>query len=293
MSNGKVIVRLFGGLGNQMFIYAAGKSLALRNDSEFIIDYTTGFKGDIYKRHFELDNFNITAKFTSKVQCFDYKGGSYIRHVSNKIGRHIPLLNIKIIKENNFEFNNNFFLNKNKNCLLEGYWQTERYFMDYSDIIKKDFLIIKGMSYSVNNEAKSIDELGDRTIALGVRRYQEVKTFVNIKLTDKEYYLQAMKIMAQKVKDPIFICFTQDPNWVEENLCQDFDVRFAIQKDQDSGAIEDLFLIRRCKHFIISNSTFYWWGAWLAENKNKIVITPNNWVNQDTAPPDWTVLSEI
>jgi len=149
------------------------------------------------------------------------------------------------------------------------------------------------MSTAVENEGKVIDELGNRSIALGVRRYQEVEVFVNVKLTDKEYYLRAMKLMAQQVIDPVFICFTQDPDWVKENLCDDFDVRFAIAKDQDTGAIEDLFLIRRCKHFIISNSTFYWWGAWLAENKNKIVIAPNNWVNSDTVKSDWTILKTI
>lgn len=292
MGRGKVIIHLFGGMGNQMFIYAAGRALALRNNSELIIDHATGFNGDFYKRHFELANFNITAKLATKVQCFDYKGGGYIRLLSSKIERLIPFLNIKIITEKKFEYNEGLISNSNNNCFLRGYWQTEKYFEDYSDIIRKDFTIIKEMSSSIKNEAKTIDELGNRAVALCVRRYQEVKKFVNVKLTEKDYYLRAMKFMTQRIKNPIFICFTQDTNWVKENLCHDFDVRFAIQKDQEKGAIDDLFLIKRCKHFIISNSTFYWWGAWLTDNKSKIIITPNNWVSKYTPNSDWIILDE-
>jgi len=77
------------------------------------------------------------------------------------------------------------------------------------------------------------------------------------------------------------------------HLSRKFEIRFINPKGANNGAIEDLYLMKSCKHFIISNSTFYWWGAWLAENKNKIVIAPNNWVNRDTVMPDWTILSTI
>jgi len=290
MGRGKVIIHLFGGLGNQMFIYATGRALALRTNSELIIDNKSGFKRDFYKRHFELANFNITAKHATKLQCFDYKGGGYIRLVSNKIGRHIPFLNIKIIKENNFEYNENLILKSNNNCLLIGYWQTEKYFEDYSDIIRKDFKIKTDMTDSVLKEASEVIALGNRAVALGVRRYQEVKKFVNIKLTGKDYYLKAMDMIAQKIENPVFVCFTQDQQWVKENLTGKFNIKFVEPKDHKNGAIEDLYLMKLCKHFIISNSTFYWWGAWLAENNNKVVITPNNWVNRLTPNTDWIVL---
>lgn len=288
MNKGKVIVQLFGGLGNQMFIYATGKALALRNGSEFIIDHKSGFIGDVYKRTFELNNFKISAKLAPNIYSFNYKFGGYIRLISNKIKRHLPFLTIKIIEESNSKFNDDLITGNNTNCFLKGYWQTEDYFKDCSDIIRSEFLFSKKMSNSVLNEASIIDSYDGRSVALGVRRYQEVKTFVNVKLTDKQYYLSSMKKISEKIKNPIFFCFTQDQEWVKTNLCNHgFEILFMEEKNIENGAIEDLFLLKRCKNFIISNSTFYWWGAWLSENKNKIVITPSNWVNKLTVCNSW------
>ena len=288
MNKGKVIVQLFGGLGNQMFIYATGKALALRNGSEFIIDHKSGFIGDVYKRKFELNNFNISAKLAPDIYSFNYKFGGYIRLISNKIKRHLPFLTIKIIEESNSEFNEDLIAGKNTNCLLKGYWQTEDYFKDCSDIISREFLFAKKMSNSVLNEASIIESYDGRAVALGVRRYQEVKTLVNVKLTDKEYYLSSMKKISEKINNPVFFCFTQDQEWVKTNLFNHgFEILFLKEKNTEDGALEDLFLLKGCKNFIISNSTFYWWGAWLSENKNKIVITPSNWVNKLTVCNSW------
>jgi len=287
---GKILVQVWGGLGNQMFVYAAGRALALRTNSTLILDHETGFKSDLYKRSFELSKFRINIISANKIQTFNYRGGSFIRLLSNKIKRHIPFLNIKIFQENNFEFNDKLISNPNTNCYIKGYWQSEKYFKDFSNIIKQDFSIKTEMPDSVLKEASEIMALGERAIAIGVRRYQEVTKFINVKLTEKEYYLKAMGLIAQKIENPVFICFTQDPTWVKENLCGKFNIQFAKSKDQNNGAIEDLYLMKLCKHFIISNSTFYWWGAWLADNKSKIVIAPNNWLNKYTPNPDWVII---
>lgn len=287
---GKILIQVWGGLGNQMFVYAAGRALALRTNSTLILDHETGYKLDLYKRQFELSKFKINIIPANKIHSFNYQGGSLIRLFSNKIKRHIPFLNIKIIQENNFEFNDELISNPKTNCYLIGYWQSEKYFKDYSDIIKQDFSIKSVMPDSVLEQASEIIELGNRAVALGVRRYQEVKKFVNVKLTEKKYYLKAMEMISQKIENPVFICFTQDPKWVRENLSEKYEIQFAAKEEIGNEAIEDLYLMKLCKHFIISNSTFYWWGAWLADYESKIIISPNNWLNKYTPNPDWIII---
>lgn len=273
-----------------MFVYAAGRALSLRTNSTLILDHDTGFKSDFYKRYFELSNFSINIIPANKLQTFNYRGGSIIRFLSNKINRHIPSLNYKIIQEKNFELDKELILKPSKNCFLRGYWQSEKYFNDFKEIVKQDFTIKTEMPNSVLQEASKIISLGNRSVALGVRRYQEVTKFVNIKLTEKEYYLKAMELVSKKIENPVFICFSQDPIWVKQNLGKKYNIQFATPKDSDNGAIEDLYLMRLCKHFIISNSTFYWWGAWLADNKSKIIVAPNNWLNKFTPNPDWILI---
>ncbi len=157
--------------------------------------------------------------------------------------RHLPYLNIRYIQERFFSAPEQVVNLPSSDYYIEGYWQSERYFEDYRDQIRKDFRIIKPISDSVREEEKMIQELGDRGIALCVRRYQEVKKFVNLSVIGKDYYLEAMKCMARQVQNPVFICFSQTPEWVKEHLSDHYEIRYIIPKDYKSGEIDDLFLL--------------------------------------------------
>ena len=288
--NGIIIAQLFGGLGNQMFIYAAARALALRTNSKLIFDKNTGFTNDIYERKFGLDNFKLKFHSASNIQSFNFPGGKYLKKMSNKLTRHIPLFYIKIINEENFKFNHELIGTPKTNYYLNGYWQTEKYFRDYKDVIKEDFQIEKSISQNTLDEEKKYITYGENSVAVCVRRYQEVKNFVHLSLTNEEYYLNAMKLMTSKISNPVFVCFTQDRKWVEQNLCDHFNIRFAEPKEGERGTIEDLYLMKSFNHFIISNSSYYWWGTWLSKNETKIVIAPQNWISPNTPLEDWIIL---
>lgn len=285
-----IITSLSGGLGNQMFMYAAARAMALRMNAKLYTECEEGFKNDrLYRRNFALNYFNVDLQKASPLLGFHYPGGNFIHRVSRRLKRHIPCFWIKYLRENQYTPERIFTLPPS-GYYMEGYWQSERYFEDYKDQVRKDFRIIKPISDSVREEAKMIQELGDRGIALCVRRYQEVKKFVNLSVVGKEYYLRAIECMARQVQKPVFICFSQTPEWVKENLSDNYEIRYITPKDYKGGEIDDLFLLTQCKYFIISNSTFYWWGAWLSEAPGKQVIAPHQWYFPETPLKEWTIL---
>jgi hypothetical protein len=288
--NGIIIAQLYGGLGNQMFIYATARALSLRTNSKLVLDLKTGFVTDIYKRKFALGNFKLKIDSASKIQSFDYPGGKYLKILSNKLTRHIPLFYIKIINEKNFKFNHELISGSRTNYYINGYWQTEKYFCDFKNDIAENFQIIKPISSKTMEEENRYLTSGENLVALCVRRYQEVENFVNLSLTNEEYYLNAMRLMSSKISDPVFICFTQDRKWVEQNLCNHFNIHFAEPKEDEGGDIEDLYLMKSFKNFIISNSSYYWWGVWLANNESKFVIAPKNWISPNTPLEDWIII---
>ena len=142
------------------------------------------------------------------------------------------------------------------------------------------------------------DELGyllslSRTLVfVGVRRYQEAEG-KNCRLAacGADYYNKAMLRMTQTLDNPLFVIFGEVREWAEENLSSDFDKYFVKKKTGELSAISDLYLMQNCHHAIISNSTYYWWGAWLQQpSENHIVIAPSNFINPDTVCKGWKIL---
>ena len=259
-----------------MFIYAFARALAVKWSSELVLITSTGFVGDSYQRQYQLNNFNISGRLASKMEAFDYLGSGRIRNLSFFVHRHIPLLSVQMVKEGGFHFNKRLVEGLKGNIFLEGYWQSEKYFSNVKDQIREDFSFKNDISKDVKDELALIKSYGQRAVALGIRRYQEVKTFELVKVIGMEYYQKAMFLMAQKVENPVFFCFTQDRKWAEENLDTHYKIIFIDEKTGDNGAIEDHFLFRNFSNYIISNSTFSLIGAWL-HSDNNLVIEPKNW----------------
>lgn len=281
---------LFGGLGNQMFIYAMVKAMALRNNTNFAFNQKYGFeKDDLYKRKLALLDFNLKLP-SSSVQVYDYPGGRYIRKISRGLGFNLLNPKCTFIKESRpFRFHEELLYLRNKNVYLEGYWQSEKYFKDFTDIIKKDFQIKKNFSSDVYEELDQIRELGDRAVMLGVRRYQESLSAPGGVLNEA-YYNKAMEIIASKITSPVFFVFSQDKVWVQKHLSSKYELIYIHTKEGDDRAIDDLFLMENFKYYIISNSSFYWWGAWLSNSDTKLVIAPDNFINPDSVCSNWLII---
>lgn len=295
----KVIVRIKGGLGNQLFCYAAARRLALVQDAELVLDHVTGFSRDYqYQRMYGLDRFNITARKAScaeRLEPFE----RFRRRLIRETARRMPFEKRIYLEQEGAGFDPRLLSYQVRGTVyLDGYWQSEKYFKDIEPVLRQD-LIIKPPDDILNRQmAEQI--LNCNAVAIHVRWFQRasVKTAPsdhgNLAL---DYYRRALQEIRVRVIHPHFFIFSDDPiagaQWL--GLSEDSTCVYHNQGEQNAYA--DLWLMTHCKHFIIANSTFSWWGAWLSDSPGKMVIAPGKtFVNPTTwdfdglFPETWIVI---
>lgn len=278
-----IIVRLMGGLGNQMFQYALGKRIALlrntnvKTDVSFLKDAT--YNHTI--RKFELDVFssNIQIATDSEVNNFSSVQKSKIK---KGIQRVLPFIfPYHTFGEPTHEYNA-LILTSPKNSLLIGYWQTEKYFLPIQDIIRKEFTFKRTLG---GLNAKFADEIkSENSVSIHIRRgdyvhHSETSLFHGI--CTPEYYTAAIELIKSKVNNIHLYIFSDDMLWVKTNMEFDVPVTYIDDNSGDDSYI-DMYLMSLCKHNIIANSSFSWWGAWLNNNPHKNVVAPSKWFNNTT-----------
>lgn len=286
-----IITKLIGGLGNQMFQYAAGRRAAHFNSTELKLDITGyGKQSGITPRKYTLQIFNIEENFASESEINKLKKSNFIQKVLKKI--HPVFTKKSYVREKSHNFDPNI-LKIGDNSYLEGYWPSEKYFKDIEDIIRKEFTL-KDKPDAINQKMISRIKNCD-SISIHIRHgdyvYDE-KTNKYHGVCNLDYYLKAVASVAKKVKKPYFFMFSDDIKWVKQNLHLEFP---CVYVDHNTGKkdYEDLRLMSACKHHIIANSSFSWWGAWLNQNPDKIVIAPKKWFRdksidtKDLIPQSW------
>jgi hypothetical protein len=275
-----IIVQLTGGLGNQMFQYACGKYLACKMKTGLVMDtrFLNISNPFITKRNYELGAFAVKATFLKDIPF-----------------EQIPDVFTEISDDIEFTYNPDFAKGAGKNIYLKGYWQSWKYFQAIEPLIKKQFIINHHyISEKVKTWADRIRQ--HDAVCVHIRRTDYTKpqnAFLGV--LPLSYYCNAIRYIIDQKGDPVFYIFSDEPEWCMGNLKID-KKNHIIQGNTD---IEDLYLMTRCKHHIIANSTYSWWGAWLNPNPNKTVITPDMWllgsklkVNEtDLVPPDWISLT--
>ncbi len=290
-----VIVRLIGGIGNQMFQYAAGRRLAHVLGTELKLDIS-GFE-NYNLRKYELGAFNISEDFASPrevktlasqkngvrdriVQCF-------LRRPKAPAPSHI--------QESYFHFDAKILKLPN-NVYLDGYWQSEKYFNDIEDVIRREFAITVPQTGDNQKMAKLISSR--ESVSLHVRRGDYVSDLQTSKVHGTcglEYYARAIAEISSRVDEPYFFVFSDDPEWSKANIDISHPVIF-VDHNNSLKSYEDLRLISQCCHHITANSSFSWWGAWLNPYSDKIVIAPDKWFNSedidtiDLLPERWITL---
>ncbi len=248
-----IIIKIFGGIGNQMFQYALGRRLSLEQKTGLVFD-VSWYKNSP-DRLFTLNHFNISGK---GITVFQKISSLFIPH----------------IKESSFAFDSKI-LSVGKNVFLTGYWQNLKYFEEIESILRKDFIPkdIQGEKY----EALLKKISGSNSVSLHVRKgdYLSGKNVRVYESCTPEYYKKAVKYIKEKTGDIELFVFSDDEDWVKKNISFGFPVTLVSEK----GFIDyqELMLMSLCKHNITANSTFSWWGAWLNQNKKKIVVTPKKW----------------
>ena len=273
-----IIIKVQGGLGNQMFQYALYKKFELMN-KEVFLDITAY---ETHKKHngFEIVRiFNISPKFAAQDQINLLASTNktlfqkVLRNVYRKPSHYTEL---------QLAFTDSLF-NK-ESVYLDGYWQTEKYFEDIKEIIRDDFTY-KG-DLGAESEQILSQILKTNSVSLHIRRGDYIKKAKARKIYGNiatlKYYEKAVDLIRSKEDSPIFYIFSDDIDWVKENLPIEESVFVNCNKKEES--FKDMILMSKCKHNIIANSSFSWWGAWLNQYSKKIIICPNKWLNTQTTP---------
>lgn len=272
----KIIVRIKGGLGNQLYCYAAARRLSLKNQAELVIDNISGFSRDLkYKRQYKLDLFCISAR--TATPCERGEPFERVRRGFRKLYSRNKDIDKKTYIEQKFqEFDQrilNLKINKNE-ITLDGLWQSELYFNDVKDVIREDLQLNINISENNKKILKWIEM--NKAIAIHVRWFSEDKKNAAKYNVPLSYYLEAINYLKKKIDNPYFVIFSDNPIKAEKMLNLPTNNSLVINSNlQADSEIEDFFLMKNCHHFILANSTFSWWAAWLSSVQlNKIVVFP-------------------
>lgn len=264
-----IFVDVKGGLGNQLFHYAIAKALALDKNTDFMLNLDS-YKGEDAKLfdhvEFKLNHFNI---------------GDYKTITADEINKFDDVdIVIEPLSSTNF-VDYIDFSKFNKNMRLIGFWQDERYFKRYEYIIKND---LKVTTPPNKKNRKILSEINEtNSVCLSFRRGEYLNPYYlsHFGMCTEDYYKNAIDFMSKRVANPVFYIFSDDMDWIVDNVKLDFPT-IPVDINGIGDEHEELRLMNNCNHFILANSSFSWWGAWLSENKNKQVFAPKPWFNSFT-----------
>lgn len=294
-----LIVKIKGGLGNQMFQYAIGRELSylrgepLHIDTSWFSNYGTDTKRQFRLYHFELDC--IVLESVTRLSQFNVNN-IFIRIYRKFIQKFLPLKFTKYVVENSPYYNPNILKLKN-DLILDGTWLNEKYFKSVKNEIRRVFSqkpLLNNYFSSIENEIKQ----KSNSISVHIRRgdYLSNSNALNYHgLVSMEYYKYCINFFEINTEDPKFYFFSDDISWVKSVFGENENFVFVSDESDISNEFIDLYLMSICNSNIIANSTFSWWGAWLNSSLSKIVFAPQKWsieVPDSTLilPDNWKVI---
>jgi len=260
-----------GGLGNQLFQFATGRRLARRHGSELMLDLGWfRYEGKEFgtPRSYQLGGFELSARAAELpprfVQAFE--AGRRPRFSS---------LKLDVIRQREGDHAVDArVLNASDDVLLIGYWQSEAYFTDVADTVKAELRLDTAFSEEYVRFGPVVDR--PSAVAVHVRRgdYVSMPTTREFHgVLERDYYRRALAHVAERVADPVFVAFSDEPDWVQGELAGELPMTVVSGGD----ALQELRLMSRCPHHVIANSSFSWWGAWLGEREASVVVAPRRW----------------
>ncbi|MBL4783981.1 MAG: alpha-1,2-fucosyltransferase [Cohaesibacteraceae bacterium] len=285
----KIVLRLCGGLGNQMFQYSLGRHLSLRHKLPLLLD--THLLETDNLRSYALGNYKLNAQLATTKEL------KAILPWPTRLPSKLAWLprwpgSMAYIRETKFDFDPSIFQRSGSMC-LEGYWQSEKYFLEIEKQIRLDFELTQPIS---SNRQTVLEEIiNTNSISVHVRRGDYVTNPVTNAFhgtCSPEWYANSMNRMGALTTIPTYFIFSDDPEWAEKELPKDRNIRYVVPQN-DHRDYEDMHLMSKCKHNIIANSSFSWWGAWLNTNSKKRVFAPTRWFTnnsnntRDLLPEDW------
>ena len=301
----KVVVRLKGGLGNQLFCYAAARRLAWVNDAELVLDAVTGFKYDhLYQRTYALGGFRIPARLATSSEQMEPLG-RLRRLIARKLSERKPLAQRRYIQQVGVDFDPGIVTLRLQQgtTYFDAFGQSEWYFADIRELLMQDFVMSAPHDHTNLEIAKQIE--ASPSVALHMRWFDagDAAHSSNISLA---YYAQAIPQLLERIGRAHFFIFSDRPEQAAALLAplmhgQPCTV-VGRNSERDGSAEADFWLMRQCRHFVIGNSTFAWWAAWLGEHSHDGVqvfaparnVDPERsvtaWGFPGLLPDRWTVL---
>jgi hypothetical protein len=284
-----IIVHIFGGLGNQMFQYAFGLSKNVRSNGLLKLDLSA-FEN--YKlRKFELNSpFKLDYLVSSIYENQNLKSENKFQKILKKFG----FKESSYIKEKEFSFSDKIY--SIRSGYFEGYWQSPKYFIENERAIRDAFRFRDDISENAEKYLKKIQDC--YSVSLHVRRGDYVSnksTNIVHGTCSIDFYCQAVHYLESKFLDTTFFVFSDDLEWAKQNLAF-IKKKVFVEKSVASRDWEEMFLMSKCKSHIIANSSFSWWGAWLNNSNDKIVIAPQKWFSDesidvsDLFPKEWILM---
>lgn len=279
-----IVIRLRGGLGNQMFQYAFGKKLAEQFNTKLVIDLTALLrvrkKSNFTNRNYQLDIFNIEEEFLISPNLISTLNKLKLNFLI-QILKGFKLTGVKNIKEKNFHYDGNLVTQFSDNTLYSGYWQCEKYFKPSESILRNDFKFKNPLSHNAQEVLKKIKQYN--SVCIHVRRGDYVNGHTGFTLLNLDYFIKASNTISKKEENTHFFIFSDDPNWCKDNIILEQNFTVVDYQTPKEKFKEDLELMSNCNHFIISASSFSWWAVWLSNTKNKAtVIAPKKWFNNES-----------
>lgn len=279
-----IAVRLIGGLGNQMFQYAAGRALSRRLGVGLLLD-TRAFNS-YWIHEYGLHRLAIAESAATELQLKRWpewtRGGARIlKHFGAKTRWYI---------EQGFQYDE-AWESISDGTIIEGYFQSERYFIDVAELLRAEFKPVAEISKPNAHYEELIQ--GSESVALHVRRGDYLTNKTNLKIhgvCSLEYYEESIRYIRERLERPRFFVFSNDMEWAIENLKVGTDAVYISGNEKNPE--NDVNLMSQCRHHIIANSSFSWWGAWLKRSKNSYSIAPKKWFAKeinicDLLPEKW------
>jgi Glycosyl transferase family 11 len=291
-------VQLTGGLGNQLFQYAAAKALSLHHKTELLLEVSSFYRAELpdleVPRNFELYNFaGVEEKLIKAAEHQTNKAFSFLKE--RRIEKILPNYKRNIYKEPFYHFDENFWKSK-PSVFLKGGWQSPQYFSAFDALIKSSLVLKDEMMGNVKQKAASLQN--QNTVAVHIRRADYLRKPIILEwhgVLGKEHYAKAFEEINNYTQIEKVLYFSDDPEWVEKELLPMMPGEI-VSNATSSNQYEDFYLMQHCTHNIIANSSFSWWAAYLNPNPNKIVIAPQRWFNKaplntkDLYPNGWLKL---
>lgn len=287
----EVIVRLVGGLGNQMFQYAAGRAVAVRNQVPLTLDLS--WFGTDPERQYALAPFRINVRIR-KDQNTGSVRPSWVERFAGRVRRklNLPSQGVPVFSEKSFRYDAEIET-VSAPVILNGYFQSERYFSSIQQLISEEFTL-QNEPKSATAELLALIHASD-AICVHIRRGDYITNASANAYHGTcavNYYDDGLAEVSAGLRNPHCFVFSDDPQWVRENFKTSLPMTLVdIHGTQE--AHEDLRLMRECRHFVIANSSLSWWGAWLSAREGKRVVAPKVWFKNsendtsDLIPSGW------